>query len=69
MQSEKRKLSQRAMLTREFIFFTQHLGRVRLNKIQRAQRIQSKKGIRRRLQKILGEFIFLTQSVARVQFV
>ena len=30
MQSEKRKLSQRAMLTREFIFFTQHLGRVRL---------------------------------------
>jgi len=30
MQSEKRKLSQGAMLTREFIFFTLHLGRVRL---------------------------------------
>ena len=30
MQSENRKFLQRAMLAREFIFFTQHLGRVQL---------------------------------------
>ena len=30
MQSENRKFLKRAMLAREFIFFTQHLGRVQL---------------------------------------
>ena len=40
MPSENRKLSPGAKLTREFIFFTQHLGRVHLLRYK-ARKMQS----------------------------
>ena len=42
MQSEKRKLSQGAMLTREFIFFTQHLGRVQFTRYKAIKQLKGK---------------------------
>lgn len=51
------------MLTREFIFFTQHLGRVQLIRYK-ARKIQSATVL---LKLVLLQFAFVTQYLARTQ--